>query len=305
MNTNGFIRVPNSVVGSLKGYRCVLYIYLLYLCTVRKTNRVTVKLETCRRHIGAAFTTAVCKQMHALEKAGYVKIENNYSTFGLQTCNTVTVNNFNPQKDYFLLPAEHISLKMLPSAFELMLALYMFAFQDPFCYPSFQQIKKVCRLGGSSIVQGYKLLEEKGVIAKENYLRRDGSKGHNRYFLIRRIEKLVGEDKAVRFLAWIRRQKEICYEAWQLIKEVLSGNIGILDEICAEAEREDVTYFYECRDFHSGNIEDAMDHSSNVGVKCNGKRGVLGFVKEKIGRIWKEAGLIVDRIFQKFKRVVL
>lgn len=308
MNSNGFIKVPNSVVGNIKGFHCVLYVYLLYLCTVQNTNSVKVKRETCRKWIGSATENTVGQQMHALEKAGHIKIEHNYSRFGLQTCNTVTVNNFNPQKDYFLLPTEHMELEMPPSAFELMLTLYMFSFQDPFCYPSFREIRGMCHLGYGSIVQGYKILEEKGVITKENYMCKDGDKGQNRYFLIKKIERLIGEEKAAKFLAWIRKQKAICYELWQIIKEVLMGNVGMLNEICAETEQEaqeEFTYIYGNEEFEADDCADDFVYPDNDIVFTANKRGVWGFVKKTISQIRNGIGLIVDKVFQKFKRVLL
>lgn len=305
MNTNGFIKIPNSVVGNIKGYRCMLYIYLLYLCTVQNKKSVKVKLETCRNCVGIAFTSTVCNQLRALEKAGYISIEHNYSCFGLQTCNTVTVKGFNPQKDYFLLPSEYIQKEIPPSAFELMLTLYMYSFQNPFCYPSFSQIKKLCHLGGSTIVQGYKILEEKNVISKENYMRADGSNGHNRYFLVKKIEKLIGEERTAQFLIWIRKQKTICCGLWQIIKEVLTGNIGILNEICAEIVKNDTYTGDEYEDFEADDSVDNCVYFENNMICIDRKRGAWGFIKEKISQIREEIGLIFGKIFQKFKRVIL
>lgn len=304
MNTNGFIRIPNSVVGNLKGYRCILYIYLLYLCTVQKTNRIKVKLETCRRHIGASFTTAVCRQMHALEKAGYVKIENNYDNFGLQTCNTVTVHNFDPKKDYFLIPSDHISLQIPPSAFELMLTLYMFSYQDSFCFPSLTQIRKASHLGRSTIVQGCRILEEKGIIIKENYMRRDGSYGHNRYFFMSKLERLAGEDKAVKFITWIRKQKKVCFELWQIIKEVLTGNTAILDEICVCIEAEQEFIFDKgkpCTDTHISVFSCPGNDKENIAFR----ESIGGSLKKKISRVQDRLRLIFSRVFHFFKRAVL
>lgn len=306
MNTNGFIKIPNSIIGNLKGYHCVLYVYLLYLCTFQNKSSVKIKLETCRKRVGVAFTSTVCNQMRALEKAGYINIEHNYSYFGLQTCNTVTVKGFDPQKDYFLLPSGYIQLEIPPSAFELMLTLYMYSFQNPFCYPSFSQIKKLCHLGGSTIVQGYKILEEKSVISKENYMRADGSKGHNRYFLVNKIERLIGEERTAKFLIWIRRQKNICCGLWQIIKEVLTGNIGILNEICAEIEKnegEELTYFYDVKyDYCACQIVYPDDNNINSAAdRC----GIIGLVKEKIRCIRSGIKRFFGKIVRNFKRAVL
>lgn len=241
-----------------------------------------------------------------IKDTGYINIEHNYSYFGLQTCNTVTVKGFDPQKDYFLLPSGYIQLEIPPSAFELMLTLYMYSFQNPFCYPSFSQIKKLCHLGGSTIVQGYKILEEKSVISKENYMRADGSKGHNRYFLVNKIERLIGEERTAKFLIWIRRQKNICCGLWQIIKEVLTGNIGILNEICAEIEKnegEELTYFYDVKyDYCACQIVYPDDNNINSAAdRC----GIIGLVKEKIRCIRSGIKRFFGKIVRNFKRAVL
>lgn len=90
---------------------------------------------------------------------------------------------------------------MPPSAFALMLTLYMFSFQNPFCYPSFREIRWMCHLGYGTIVQGYKILEEKGVITKENYMCKDGDKGQNRYFLVKKIERAYRRGKDSKILS--------------------------------------------------------------------------------------------------------
>lgn len=106
----------------------------------------------------------------------------------------------NERQDYFLFPAEYLSADLPGYALELLLTLYMFSFQDSFCIPSFTQISQASRLSSASIVKGYKVLEEKGIIVKENYKRKDGSKGHNRYFLVKKIERIAGEERTDRFL---------------------------------------------------------------------------------------------------------
>lgn len=268
--------------------------------TVHAPSIGTIATANGSKEIFSASAAVVIKD------TGYINIEHNYSYFGLQTCNTVTVKGFDPQKDYFLLPSGYIQLEIPPSAFELMLTLYMYSFQNPFCYPSFSQIKKLCHLGGSTIVQGYKILEEKNVISKENYMRADGSKGHNRYFLVNKIERLIGEERTAKFLVWIRRQKNICCGLWQIIKEVFTGNIGILNEICAEIEKnegEELTYFYDvkydycaCRTVypHDNNINSTVD-------RC----GIIGLVKEKIRRIRGGIKRFFGKIVRNFKRAVL
>ena len=46
-------------------------------------------------------------------------------------------------------------------------------------------------------------------------------------------------DKAVRFIEWIRKQKQVCFEVWQIIKGVIRGNTPLLDEICFLTENSD------------------------------------------------------------------
>lgn len=268
--------------------------------TVHAPSIGTIATANGSKDIFSASAAAVIKD------TGYINIEHNYSYFGLQTCNTVTVKGFDPQKDYFLLPSGYIQLEIPPSAFELMLTLYMYSFQNPFCYPSFSQIKKLCHLGGSTIVQGYKILEEKSVISKENYMRADGSKGHNRYFLVNKIERLIGEERTAKFLIWIRRQKNICCGLWQIIKEVLTGNIGILNEICAEIEKnegEELTYFYDVEYDYCACLTVYPD-DNNINSTAD-RCGIIGLVKEKIRCIRSGIKRFFGKIVRNFKRAVL
>ena len=46
-------------------------------------------------------------------------------------------------------------------------------------------------------------------------------------------------DKAQKLLQWIRRQKQICFEVWQIIKEVIRGNDLLLDDICSSMNNND------------------------------------------------------------------
>lgn len=45
-------------------------------------------------------------------------------------------------------------------------------------------------------------------------------------------------DKAVKLLQWIREQKQVGFEVWQIIKEVIRGNLLLLDEICSFADND-------------------------------------------------------------------
>ena len=160
-----FIKIPNSIVGNLKGHRCTVYLYLLYLCTVQQSDSVKVKQETIAQKLGISFKESVNVTLRYLQSNGYITMEHNFNPVtGRQACNTITVRNFDPQNNYFLLPSEYIFVEMPSVATELLLTLYMLAFNDPFCFPSFTQISKTAKMGASSIVKAYTVLEEKGII---------------------------------------------------------------------------------------------------------------------------------------------
>ncbi len=232
MNTNGFIKLPNGIC-SLQGLACKAYLYLTYLCTVQKCGTVKVKQETIRQNIGAAFLSTVNKVLHKLQSLELIFFENNFNMLtGCYMCNSYKVNNFNPQKDYFLLPADYATIDMPPMAYQLMLTLYMYSFNDAYSFPSYSEITKITGMSSASISKSIGILEEKGIIRKENYIKKDGSKGHNRYFIIKKIQRIMKSDKAEKLLQWIRQQKKVCFEVWQIIKEVIRGNALILDEIC-------------------------------------------------------------------------
>ena len=48
MDNNTFMKVPNSIIGNIKGSNCYIYLYLLYLCTVQHTCHVMVKYQTVK-----------------------------------------------------------------------------------------------------------------------------------------------------------------------------------------------------------------------------------------------------------------
>ncbi len=243
MNTT-FIKIPNSIIGELKGNNCLVYLYIIYLCTVKKTACVKVKQDTVAQRLGIGGQATVSRTMHRLQNQGYVKLQNNCGKHVKNTCCTITLLNFDPQSDYFLLPAEYIFLGMPCCAVELMLTLYMFSFADSYCFPSYTEISKISKLSFTSIAKGCAILEENGIIKKENYFKKDGSKGHNRYFIIKKTERLIGADKAEKLMAWIKKQKGIFFFVWQIIKEVLRGNAAVLGEICAQIEE---TFCFEER----------------------------------------------------------
>ena len=239
MNTNGFIKLPNSIC-SLQGLSCRAYLYLTYLCTVQKSDTVQVKQETIRRHIGAAFLPTVNKTIHKLQDLKLISIENNFNSLtGYYMRSSYKIKNFNPQSNYFLLPADYVTLDMPPMAYQLMLTLYMLSFNDSYSFPSYTEITKITGMSSASISKSIRILEEKGIIKKENYIKRDGSKGHNRYFIIKKIQRIMQSDKAVKLLQWIREQKQVCFEVWQIIKEVIRGNALLLDEICTLTNNDD------------------------------------------------------------------
>ena len=239
MNTNGFIKLPNSIC-SLQGLACRAYLYLTYLCTVQKSDTVQVKQETIRRHIGAAFLSTVNKTLHKLQDLKLISIENNFNPLtGYYMRSSYKVKDFNPQRDYFLLPADYVSLDMPPMAYQLMLTLFMLSFNDSYSFPSYTEITKITGMSSASISKSIRILEEKGIIKKENYIKKDGSKGHNRYFIIKKIQRIMQSDKAVKLLQWIREQKQVCFEVWQIIKEVIRGNVLLLDEICTFTDNDD------------------------------------------------------------------
>lgn len=239
MNTNGFIKLPNSIC-SLQGLACRAYLYLTYLCTVQKSDTVQVKQETIRRHIGAAFLPTVNKTIHKLQDLKLISIENNFNPLtGYYMRSSYKVKDFNPQRDYFLLPADYVTLDMSPMAYQLMLTLYMLSFNDSYSFPSYTEITKITGMSSASISKSIRILEEKGIIKKENYIKKDGSKGHNRYFIIKKIQRIMQSDKAAKLLQWIREQKQVCFEVWQIIKEVIRGNALLLDEICTFTDNDD------------------------------------------------------------------
>lgn len=303
-----FIKIPNSIVGTLKKHRCTVYLYLLYLCTVQQSGSVKVRQETIAQKLGISFKESVNVTLHYLQANGYITMEHNLSPVtGRQTCNTITVCNFDPQNNYFLLPSEYIFVEMPSVAMDLLLTLYMFAFNDPFCFPSFKQISNTAKMGTSSIVKAYTVLEEKGIIKKENYLKKDGSKGHNRYFLIKKIERIVGAEKTDKLLAWIRKQKEICFELWQIIKEILMGNMFILNEICAQLDCSEVRE--EHSDFELGDKPDnvSLEHECQSGeadIPVSAVPSIFGFLKQKISRIRGRVRHFFESVSQNFKRVL-
>ncbi len=239
MNANGFIKLPNSIC-SLQGLACRAYLYLTYLCTVQKSDTVQVKQETIRRHIGAAFLPTVNKTIHKLQDLKLISIENNFNPLtGYYMRSSYKVKDFNPQRDYFLLPADYVTLDMSPMAYQLMLTLYMLSFNDSYSFPSYTEITKITGMSSASISKSIRILEEKGIIKKENYIKKDGSKGHNRYFIINKIQRIMQSDKAAKLLQWIREQKQVCFEVWQIIKEVIRGNALLLDEICTFTDNDD------------------------------------------------------------------
>ena len=239
MNSSGFIKLPNNIC-SLQGLSCRAYLYITYICTVQKSDTVKVRQETIRQNIGAAFRVAVNQTVHKLQDMKLISITNNYnSETGCYMCSSYKVNNFNPQKDYFLLPAEYATVDMPPIAYQLMLTLYMYSFNDSYSFPSYSEISKVTGMSSASISKSIKILEEKGIIKKENYIKKDGSKGHNRYFIVKKIQRIMQSDKAQKLLQWISKQKQVCFEVWQIIKEVIRGNASLLDEICSLTDNYD------------------------------------------------------------------
>ena len=299
MNPNTFIKVPNSIIGNIKGANCPVYLYLLYLCTVQHSCRVKVKYQTIKNNTEVKHIETVCNIAHRLQKQSYLKIKNNHNPItGYQTCNTITVLDYDPQQNYFLFPSEYLFADLPSYALELLLTLYMFSFQDSFSIPSFTQISRVSRLSPASIVKGYRILEEKGIIVKENYNRRDGSKGHNRYFLIKKIERFVGEERAVHFLAWIKRQKQICYELWQIIKEVLMGNTHILEEICAQEYA--FADIMQCTD-----NEAALPIANEPIHEGENNCSIWGFARQKFSRIRSGIRQFCAKFFRKIVGVLL
>lgn len=84
------------------------------------------------------------------------------------------------------------------------------------------------------------------------------------------------------------------------------GNTGILDEVFAKAEQEKqevFTYIYDCApDYCASNV--VSSGSENI-ISASEKRSAIKAVKEKISQIRNGIGLIVGKVFQKIKRVLL
>ena len=314
MNTNGFIKLPNSIC-SLQGLSCRAYLYLTYLCTVQKSDTVQVKQETIRRNIGAAFLPTVNKTIHKLQDLKLISIENNFNLLtGYYMSSSYKVKNFNPQIDYFLLPADYATLDMPPMAYQLMLTLYMLSFNDSYSFPSYTEITKITGMSSASISKSIKILEEKGIIKKENYIKRDGSKGHNRYFIIKKIQRIMQSDKAVKLLQWIKEQKQVCFEVWQIIKEVIRGNVLLLDEICTLTDNDDedssnsdsgegVTEENEVIE-QDGDLYSA--HDGLIACYCPEEECIKQHSISKkhslFGNIRKKVGYFVGKIKEEFRR---
>lgn len=287
MNSKGFIKLPNHIC-SVSGLSCRAYLYLTYLCTIQKSDTVKVKQETIRQNIGASFITAVNQTVHKLQKMKLISIINNFnSETGSYICSSYKVNEFNPQKDYFLLPADYAVIDMPPIAYQLMLTLYMYSFGDPYSFPSYTEISGITGMSSASISKAIKILEEKGIVKKENYIKKDGSKGHNRYFLIKKLQRIIHSDKAAKLIDWIGKQKQVCFEVWQIIKETIRGNAPLLDEICSLTDNSE-----------NGNDKNSSDNDSE---KFTGK------IEESSGLYTVSEGLIacrcsdIDYIWELFK----
>ena len=323
--TNEFIKLPNDIC-SLQGLACRAYLYITYLCTIQQSDTVKVKQETIRQNIGAAFIPTVHKAMHKLQDLNRISITNNFnSETNFYTCSSYKINNFNPQKDYFLLPAEYVTVDMPPMAYQLMLTLYMYSFNDAYSFPSYTEITKITGMSSASISKSIRILEEKGIIKKENYIKKDGSKGHNRYFIIKSIQRIMQSDKAVKLLQWIREQKQVGFEVWQIIKEVIRGNLLLLDEICSFANNDNQD---NSGTSSGGNYEEENNEATQSGElfydltdgivacsypkedyttrhSCEKKHRIFGRVRDGIKFIQNRIRESVGTLFRNFKTVLL
>lgn len=230
-SNNGFVKVPNRIIGKLKRNHCSVYLYLLYLCTVQGTNTIKVKAKTIAQALGIKHRETVSRELKTISKSGFIKTEDNYATWGEQRCNIITVFDYDPQADYFLLPSKHILLGMSGVAVELMCVLYSFAFANSYAMPSLSAIKKVSGMGNASIFKGIAILEENNIIVKKNYIKQDGSFGNNRYFFNSKIEKNAGEDRAAKFIVWLRGLTFLFCESWQCLKDIVCGNYSLIDQL--------------------------------------------------------------------------
>ena len=282
-NNNSFVKVPNRIIGKLKRNHCAVYLYLLYLCSVQGSATVKVKAQTIADALGIKHRETVSREIKAISKLGFVVTEENYTIFGKQKCNSITVVDYGPQNDYFLLPGANILLGMPGIAVELMCVLYSFSFGNSYAMPSLPTIQKVANMNKSSIVKAYSILEEYGIIIKKNYRKQDGSFGNNRYFFISKIEKLVGEERAIRFSLWLRKTAYIFLEAWQCVKDILTGNFSIIDQMDAPTEE----------------VEEAVEPSAPTDTSTPNRPGlfaqIIEFVRRKARSIFDKFSSAVRR----------
>ena len=296
---NKFVKIPKDILGVLKGYYIKLYVYLLYLSQVNNSDRIKVSQEVCSRRIGVSFAETVSRQMHKLQKQGYISIENNYSIWGTQKCNIITILHKPTDKDYFLLPSEHLFHPTLSSgAFEVMLTLYMFSFDDPYSYPSFADIRNTARVSYGTIASGYKQLEYYGIIKTERYNKTNGSKGQNRYILIKKVERKIGKNNTARFLAWLSDKKAIGSAIWNSIQNFLLGRITIeqllsINDGSSSDKSNDVPPSHTIFEEQAETLH--TEYDSNIWGKIRRK------VHTFIGKVTAKTAAL----YAKFKRVLL
>lgn len=280
-----YLKIPQRAVGAVMGNANKTYLRLLWLANVKGSDSVIVKLDTLARETKLN-TINVFDHIVKLEKAGLVEKKARRGTFtGLKIACEYVIKRVEGEQ-YFLFPDEYANLEVAGSGVLLLMALYMFSYNSPHCYPSITQLNVATRMSRGTITKYTRVLEDMGVITKQNYIKRGGDFGHNRYFLSLPIEKIMGTQLAESLRRSMRRAKSVTFETWHLICDVIAGKAQFTELAFPDgAVGGSVSFEPSCPFTYSEPVEPLSEANEQSRAELPQKRGIIGKIIHKIGAV--------------------
>lgn len=178
-----YIKVPNLVFElGLKQQELNAYIYFLGL--KNKTN-VYIKLSTIAKALNYSTLSAVSGLISKLEARGLLQIKANYID-GNRVTNSYSITELPLKKGYFNIcrkKYKEVINRCSKSTTAIFLYLNKLKDKEEKCFPSLTQIQRIFNCSRSTVMKAIKDLYFIFNLKVFNQIKKDGSKGHNMYFL--------------------------------------------------------------------------------------------------------------------------
>ncbi len=245
--------------------------YFYYLADVNKSEFINVRLSVIAKNTGIKNLdeSYISKLINKLIAYGFIKKYHRYHYItGKYISSVYEIINYESliNNSYVLVPTDIFNWGLTSQ--EDAAFIYYLSHCKEETYKSLAQIKDATKLSKTTIIKATKVLVEKGLLACHQYRKKDGSFGHNHYYIISKIAKNIGEKNAECFKRYVQNLKIVSSAGLQIIKKMIIGKAKIPSYIAAPvpnvSEKEKITWWQKTKTIISQGLQRV-------------KRGVLRF----------------------------